>query len=346
MIHKRIIPLLLALAVFPAQSAFAREALIPPRVESDLIPNETAREFLDSLNNAERQTAILKIDDPSRTKWSNLPAGSVPRPGLRVGDLTDPQWALLFRFIASALSAEGYRAAGETLAAEAALADDPNASRFKWSPDNYWLAFFGEPSATEEWGFHFGGHHLALNVALTGGRVSGISPTFVGTEPSNFILEGVRFEPVGRMHQAGMAVLNSLNESQKDDAIPSWFSRIPRNLATGPGKDGVIPETEGSHVKDWTQPQKDLLLAAMGQWVNLQPSENASARMERLTGELDETYFLWMGPADGSDNNYFRIQGPSIVIELLWQGAVGAESEGHYHTIYRDPTNEYGGQLK
>ena len=346
MIYKHITSFFLALVVLSTQGAFARETLMPPRVESDLIPTDTAQALLDSLSDAQRETAILKIDDTARTKWSNLPAGNVRRPGLRLGDLTDSQWALLFRFLSSALSAEGYRATEETLAAEAALAAAPQAERFQWSPDNYWLAFFGTPSATKEWGFHFGGHHLALNVALKRGRIAGISPTFVGTDPSNFILEGVRFEPVARMHQAGMAVLNSLDKAQKKDAIPSGLSRIPRRLATGPGKDGVIPDKEGSHVKDWTAPQRELLLAAMEEWVNLQPKENALARMGRLAKELDETYFLWMGPADGSDDNYFRIQGPSVVIELLWRGTVGVENKGHYHTIYRDPTNEYGGQMK
>jgi hypothetical protein len=34
---------------------------------------------------------------------------------------------------------------------------------------------------------------------------------------------------------------------------------------------------------------------------------------------------------------YFRIQGPTLVIEYAPQGSVD-----HIHTIYRDPTNDYG----
>ena len=33
-----------------------------------------------------------------------------------------------------------------------------------------------------------------------------------------------------------------------------------------------------------------------------------------------------------------RIQGPTLIIELASRGS----SLGHYHTIYRDPTLEYG----
>ncbi|SMN12526.1 hypothetical protein SPBRAN_1485 [uncultured Candidatus Thioglobus sp.] len=57
-------------------------------------------------------------------------------------------------------------------------------------------------------------------------------------------------------------------------------------------------------------------------------------------------YFAWYGEKDGTGDNYFRIQGP-LIIEMLSQAdSVGASTQGlgHYHTIYRNVTNEYGGQ--
>ena len=39
---------------------------------------------------------------------------------------------------------------------------------------------------------------------------------------------------------------------------------------------------------------------------------------------------------------YYRIQGPRLIIEFATQGNAWAATAGHYHTIYRDPTNEYG----
>ena len=38
---------------------------------------------------------------------------------------------------------------------------------------------------------------------------------------------------------------------------------------------------------------------------------------------------------------YFRIQGPTLVIEYAPQGGVD-----HIHTIYRDPTNDYGAKIR
>ena len=328
----------------PAQIAAAHGAPIPEYNQASSLPAAAAQAFLDSLSPAEKAAAMLDLKDPARANgWSNLPASSVRRPGIRAGDLSDPQWDLMFKFLSAALSPRGYQAAADAIAAEAILESNPRAARLQWSPDNYWLAFFGEPSESGKWGWQFGGHHLAFNMALEGNKNLGISPTFVGAEPANFTLQGKQYQPVARMHQAGTAVYEALDENQQSDA--RLFFGV-RDLETGPGEDGNIPDTKGSPVKEWSDAQRELLTKAIGEWVRMQPDENAEKRMKVLTEQLDETYFAWNGPVDASDDNYFRIQGPSVIIELLWQGAVGVDSEGHYHTIYRDPTNEYGTQLQ
>ena len=77
------------------------------------------------------------------------------------------------------------------IAAEGILSDTSPAPRFGWSPANYWLAFFGEPSADGDWRWQFGGHHLAINVAVTGGSTS-MSPSVIGIEPaSNYLTRKV-----------------------------------------------------------------------------------------------------------------------------------------------------------
>ncbi|MYJ79477.1 MAG: DUF3500 domain-containing protein [Caldilineaceae bacterium SB0670_bin_27] len=49
------------------------------------------------------------------------------------------------------------------------------------------------------------------------------------------------------------------------------------------------------------------------------------------------------GPSDCDGAIYYRIHSPVLIIEILTRGPVGA-SNGHYHSTYRDPTNEYGQQ--
>ena len=64
-------------------------------------------------------------------------------------------------------------------------------------------------------------------------------------------------------------------------------------------------------------------------------------RMAEIRANLPETYFAWSGPTDNGSVAYFRIQGPTLVIEYAPQG----NSVDHIHTIYRDPTNDYGAKF-
>ena len=53
------------------------------------------------------------------------------------------------------------------------------------------------------------------------------------------------------------------------------------------------------------------------------------------------SFQIWSGPAQNGSAAYFRIQGPKLVIEYAPQG-MGGDPTLHIHTIYRDPTNDYG----
>ena len=107
-----------------------------------------ANRFLETLDPAQARAAVLPPASPLIVNWSNLPAGMVSfeRNGVRAGDLRDTQRAALFEFLAAALSSPGAELVQGVIAAEGVLADASRASRLGWSPDNYWLAFFGEPS--------------------------------------------------------------------------------------------------------------------------------------------------------------------------------------------------------
>jgi hypothetical protein len=62
--------------------------------------------------------------------------------------------------------------------------------------------------------------------------------------------------------------------------------------------------------------------------------------MDEIRARLDDTYFAWSGPTTPGSAAYFRIHGPALVIEYAPQRGVD-----HVHTIYRDPTNDYGAGL-
>ena len=317
-----------------------------------------ALDFIETLDGQQRESALLPFDSNKRPNWSNLPAGMLPfdRNGVRIGDLRDDQFTSMLAFLSTALSADGVDTVAAVVAAELILADSSGASRRGWSEGNYWLAFFGSPSPTEPWAWQFGGHHLAVNMSIANDRIT-MSPTFIGVEPAVFDAEAVRrvfpalggeragdeketVAPFAGEIEAGLALVNSLSASAREAV---FLSRRPNGLITGAGQDGVIPDLRGSQARGWSPAQKQALLDLVSLWVGMLPPKNATMRMQEIEARLNDTFFAWYGPTDGGGAIYYRIQSPVLIIEFLTRGPVGA-SNGHYHSIYRDPTNEYGQQ--
>ena len=310
----------------------------PPVGEASAVASLRAAEaFLASFDEATRAEIVFDLDAPERVGWSNLPASYVPRAGISVGELSDVQRNLLFEFLASSLGEDGYRRVMDVMAAEAFLNKARTSSeRRKIAPEYYWISFYGSPSATTPWGWQFGGHHLGLNLSVEGKRVTSMSPSFVGIEPTIFTHNGVEYEALVDMHRAGYALYSALDAAQRAEADAG---RVPRDVRTGPGRDGFVPPAIGLVAAEMTASQKMLLLAVIDRWVSIQPSKDAGRRMAELEAKLDRTYFAWTGTDEENARAYMRIQGPTLIIELASRGG----KPGHYHTIYRDPTLEYGG---
>ena len=76
------------------------------------------------------------------------------------------------------------------------------------------------------------------------------------------------------------------------------------------------------------------------------PMQNAI--YSEIAAELDATWFAWSGPTTVTSGHnitaYYRIQGPHVVIEYAPQ-SLGGDPSLQVHTMYRDPTNDYGRRL-
>lgn len=297
-----------------------------------------AAAFLESLNSEQRVTAVLELGDSRRANWSNLPPGSVrfERNGVRIGDLDLEQTGALHHFLAVALSPAGYAVVTGIVRAEDALAESRGGDRSRFSAENYWLAFFGEPSDQSPWAWQFGGHHLAVNVTVVDGR-SFLSPTFLGIEPATFVHGNATVAPLKPFADAGREVISSLDADARATAT---LSSRPNGVQTGAGRDGVVPEIQGAAAGDWSAEQQQVLLDAIGLWVDVLDATSARARIDEIQSELDELHFAWHGEVDDGPI-YFRIQGPSLIIEFSTEGRLGGGGS-HYHSVYRDPSNEYG----
>ena len=208
--------------------------------------------------------------------------------------------------------------------------------------DLYYLSILGTPSDKTPWMLQYGGHHLALNITIVGAR-GVITPTLTGSQPATYTAaDGKTVRPLGQENDKGFALLNALDDGQRKQAILNY--RVA-DLVLGPGPDRETNAPAGLKASAMNEAQRALLLDLIAEWAGILNDAHAAARSSEIRDGLDDTYFAWSGPTtheEGKNGSaYYRIQGPKVVIEFSPQG-VGGDPTMHVHTMYRDPTNDYG----
>lgn len=155
-------------------------------------------------------------------------------------------------------------------------------------------------------------------------------------------MNGKTVRPLGQENDKPFTLLNALDESQRKQAILDY--RVA-DLVLGPGQDGKTIQPEGLKASAMNEPQRAMLLDLISEWAGIVHEGAASARAAEIKAGISDTWFAWSGPTTFPPGRngaaYYRIQGPNLVIEYAPQ-RMGADPSMHIHTIYRDPTNDYG----
>jgi hypothetical protein len=298
-----------------------------------------AEAFLRSLDVKQREKAEFEFGSEKKANWSNLPVTIVPRNGIRLGDLTTAQHALAMAAVAAVLSKDGYQKIVNIMDGDQQLAVTQGrggrGGAAMFGSDQYYLAIFGKPSATQPWMVQFGGHHLGLNVTVIGSNFV-LTPTHTGAQPAVFRRDGRDIRPLGLEIDAGTNLINALDEKQRSQAVIA--DRPQSELLLGPGRDArKPPDPQGIKGSALTDVQQTLLLDLIAVWVKIADGDAVAARMAEIKDKIGETYFAWKGPTTKGRAAYFRIQGPTIVIEYAPQGGTD-----HIHTVVRNPKEDYG----
>ncbi|MDX1396647.1 MAG: DUF3500 domain-containing protein, partial [Gemmatimonadota bacterium] len=70
--------------------------------------------------------------------------------------------------------------------------------------------------------------------------------------------------------------------------------------------------------------------------------EIADAEMDRIhAAGLENLWFAWAGGTEPGEGHYFRIHGPTVLIE--YDNVQGGAN--HVHSVWRDPENDFGDDL-
>jgi Protein of unknown function (DUF3500) len=303
-----------------------------------------ANAFLSTLNEKQRQGVVFAFDDEKqRANWSNFPTSFVPRAGVSLKELNAAQRSAALVLVSSALSRRGFEKVEQIMEG-----DEVNKVKEGNNPifgkDLYFISILGKPSEKDPWILQFGGHHLALNITIAGER-GVLTPTLTGAQPAIYTSNGKTVRPLGQESDKAFALLNALDENQRKQAILSY--RLA-DLVLGPGQDGKTIQPEGLKASAMNDRQRAILLDLVSEWAGIIHEGAAAARMAELKADINETWFAWSGPTTAASGTnitaYYRIQGPHLVIEYAPQ-RLGGDPSMHVHTMYRDPTNDYGHRL-
>lgn len=321
-------------------------------------------------------------DEKQRARWSNFPVGAVPRAGISLKEMNDAQRSAAMALVAAALSPKGFEKVQEIMDGDefnktneangnsgrprgrgrgpggpppdgggngpgfARGGNQPPLGRgggggAMFGKDLYYISILGTPSEKDPWMLQYGGHHLALNITIASEQGI-LTPTLTGAQPAIYTLNGKTVRPLAGESDKAFALLNALDDGQKTQAILSYQLA---DLVLGPGQDGKTIEPEGLKASNMDEKQRAMLLDVISEWAGIVHESAAAVRMAQLKADISDTWFAWSGPttlAPGSNiTAYYRIQGPHVVIEDAPQ-TLGGDPALHIHTMYRDPTNDYG----
>ena len=213
---------------------------------------------------------------------------------------------------------------------------------FGWfrDPELYWFTIFGEPSDSAPWGWRFEGHHVSLNFLSTRGEVAVSTPAFLGANPArvpNGPRAGWRLLPAEE--DLARRLLASLTPGERARALLS--ERAPADILMGPGRRST-PEPAGLPASELTAVQRETLMALVAEYARNARQEIAEARWKRIEAAgVGKIRFAWAGGDAVGSGHYYRVQGPTFVIEY----DNTQDRANHVHSVWRDLPADGGADL-
>jgi hypothetical protein len=303
---------------------------------------KAASAFLASLPPELRKSASFPFDSPERTAWYFVPRDRV---GVSLLKLDDAQSELLGPLLATALSPEGLLEARDAVKHENILrrieedAGVANASRR--DPGLYYTSVFGQPGGNAPWAWRFEGHHLSINVTQLPGAAPIVAPVFVGANPAR-VLSGARagFRMLAAEEDLGRELITMLPEQRRKIAI--FNDAAFPEIVTGNDPKVRPLELEGLAAAEMSPDEKRQLHRLVELYVgrmNAQSASEALARIDRAG--FDKVRFGWAGSIETGQKHYYRVHGPTFLIEY----DNTQNDANHIHTVYRDLERDFGGDV-
>jgi hypothetical protein len=314
---------------------------------------KAATTLLDSLTAEQRQKMALPLDSADRTRWNFVPTNMFPRQGLPIKEMTEPQRKLAHELLRTALSQRGYTTTVTVMnELEAILRDTEAAARAAnpagggrggqiRDPELYFFTVFGTPGAKDPWGWRVEGHHVSLHFTLASGTMVVAAPTFWGSNPAE-VREGPKkgLRALDKEQDTARAMVMALDESQRKSAI--FAETAPNDIITMTSVTTDPLKPEGLAASAMTPKQRELLMQIVEAYTGQMAPDIATERLAEVKkAGVEKITFAWAGPVAPGEKHYYRVQGPTFLIEFD-----NTQNNGnHIHSVWRDFDSDFGRDL-
>ena len=297
---------------------------------------ETTQMFLDTLSPVQLAQTSMPFDSAERYHWFYTP---VDRKGLPVKSMDTVQQEAALNLLKAGYSEKGYDKA-ETIRQLELVLFEMSGRAFR-DTELYYFTVFGEPSEHGSWGWRYEGHHISQHWTIVNGNAMATSPQFFGANPAEVRegpMRGTR--ALGAEEDLARIFIYSLNSSQRAQAIVS--KTAPDDILTTNDREAVSQRDEGVAFGTLTAEQQQALVRLIEEYANAQPAQVAHDRLEQLyAGGMEQIKFAWMGSIERGQAHYYRIQGPTFLIEY----DNTQNDANHIHSVWRDFNGDFGEDL-
>jgi len=301
---------------------------------------EQSKAFLSSLSPELLERTHHTLDDPERESFSYIPQ---VRTGPALYDFTPAQRQQIFDILKLSLSEAGFRKTQGIITLEQILYNMqetktllPNGKPYR-DPLRYHFYIFGEPHENTIWGWKFEGHHISLNFTAENNIIVSATPLFFGANPGVVRLEEYdNMEVLKEEAELGFTLVNDLSKKQLSTALfseiapPEIVSRMERTVHE------LTPK--GISYTELNDKQKGVFMNLLNIYIdNYEVGFSQNLRTKIEEAGIDNLYFAWAGSLEPGAGHYYRIQGPTLLIE--YDNTQG--NANHVHSVVRDLTNDF-----
>lgn len=295
----------------------------------------TTETFFNALNSEQQAKARLELEDEKRFDWHFIPK---PRKGLPFKELDASQRQLAYALLSAGLSQRGFTKAVSIMSLEAILREVEQGRGPVRDSELYYFSVFGKPQTQMPWGWSFEGHHISLNYAIVNHGHIASTPSFFGSNPGE-VMHGSRkgLRVLAAEEEVARTLLKSLDDKQRTQAVIS--EQAPKEILSSNLRKASPLNPAGIQVNRLGQQQADILMRLLREYASNMPPDIAAARLEKIRAAgFGNLFFGWAGGREHGEPHYYRIQGPTFLIEY----DNTQNNANHIHTVWRDFNGDFG----